>query len=147
MRNFKVIKNEEIETTAISMSGMSNICSSYDGDMGLMPVMASRVSAGEPTEMTEEVAEYTEFSTQFFSGIKDTIIVQVQGSSMTNANIDDGDFLLVDDTIAPQNGSIVIVGINGEITVKRFVKKEQSISLLPENPNFEPIEVTIDDTP
>jgi len=67
-------------------------------------------------------------------------MVRVQGDSMVGASINDGDLLIVDRSITPGNGSIVVAAVDGEFTVKRLEKLRSKIRLLPENPRFEPIE-------
>ena len=62
---------------------------------------------------------------------------------MIGAGIDDGDILVIDKSIEPQDGKIAVCFIDGEFTVKRIKVQENSLLLLPENKlMFEPIEVT-----
>ena len=61
---------------------------------------------------------------------------------MVNAGISDGDILIVDRSIEPANGKIIIGVLNGEFTVKRIIKRGKQFFLQPENENFNPIEVT-----
>ena len=71
-----------------------------------------------------------------------TFYAKANGHSMTGAGIDDGDILVIDKSIEPQDGKIAVCFIDGEFTVKRIKVQENSLLLLPENKLFEPIEVT-----
>jgi DNA polymerase V len=70
--------------------------------------------------------------------------VRAQGSSMRDAGIADGDLLVVDRALEAKNNNVVIAVVNGEFTVKRFVKKGEKAFLLPENRSYKPIEITGD---
>ena len=60
---------------------------------------------------------------------------------MIGAGIHDNDMLVVDRSLEAQNGSIVIAVVNGELTVKRLLLNDDCLFLLPENPDYEPIEI------
>ena len=60
---------------------------------------------------------------------------------MINAGIHDGDILVVDRSLEPANNKIVIGVVNGEFTVKRLLKKNNKLFLMPENPDYKPIEI------
>lgn len=144
----KMDMNKRCEPAVTGVYPLSAICASKkneSSDDKVVPVMSAKISAGEPTETTSEIENYANFPFSLFSRIDDSYIVQVQGSSMIGANIEDGDLLLVDSSLIPENGSIVVVQINGEKTVKRLVKKEAKVLLVPENPKYNPIDVTSED--
>jgi DNA polymerase V len=61
--------------------------------------------------------------------------------SMIDAHIPEGAILVVDKAISPKNYSIVIGVVNGEFTVKQYVKSFNGIKLLPANPKYKPIEI------
>lgn len=71
-----------------------------------------------------------------------TFFVRVVGDSMTGAGMQSGDILVVDRSLAPKNGKIIVALLNGEFTVKRLKIEEKKIYLIPENPRYSPIEVT-----
>ena len=58
---------------------------------------------------------------------------------MIGAGIHDGDLLVVDRSARVTDGKVVIVALNGELTVKRFRKEKEKSWLMPENPKFKPI--------
>ena len=64
--------------------------------------------------------------------------------SMVGAGLDDGDLLVVDKSLEPENNKIAVCFIDGEFTVKRLRVEKDCVYLQPENPNYEPIKVTED---
>lgn len=70
-----------------------------------------------------------------------TFFVRVEGESMKGAGMHSGDILVVDRSLTPQSGKIVVALLNGEFTVKRLKIEGQKISLIPENPRYPSIEV------
>ena len=74
-----------------------------------------------------------------------TFFVRVTGESMKKVGIFPGDMLIVDKKITPTNGKIVIAGLNGELTVKRLEKNEDSLFLCSENDIYTDIQVSKDD--
>ena len=69
-----------------------------------------------------------------------TFFVRVKGNSMTGAGIFDGDTLVVDRSLEAASGSVVVAVVDGELTVKRLSIRRGKVRLLPENPEFPPIE-------
>ena len=62
---------------------------------------------------------------------------------MRNAGILDGDLLAVHRTPEAQNGQIVVARLGDEVTVKRFKRDKHLVSLLPENPQYQPIKIDL----
>ena len=71
-----------------------------------------------------------------------TFFMRVSGSSMINAGIYDGDIVIVDRSIKPVNGKIVIAVIDGEMLIRRYEKTLNSLRLIPETAKLSPIEVS-----
>ena len=71
-----------------------------------------------------------------------TFFMRVSGSSMINAGIYDGDIVIVDRSLKPQNGKIVIAVIDGEMLIRRYEKTMNSLRLIPETTKLSPIEVS-----
>ena len=61
---------------------------------------------------------------------------------MVGAGINDGDILVVDRSLDPQNGKIVVAVVNGELTVKRLINNNGAHKLVAENPNYPSLEIT-----
>lgn len=71
-----------------------------------------------------------------------TFFMRVSGSSMINAGIYDGDIVIVDRSLKPQNGKIVIAVIDGDMLIRRYEKTMNSLRLIPETPKLSPIDVS-----
>ena len=71
-----------------------------------------------------------------------TFFMRVTGNSMINASIHDGDIVIVDRSIKPVNGKIVIAVIDGEMLIRRYEKTLNSLRLIPETAKLSPIDVS-----
>ena len=71
-----------------------------------------------------------------------TFFMRVSGSSMINAGIYDGDIVIVDRSLKPQNNKIVIAVIDGEMLIRRYEKTMNSLRLIPETTKLSPIDVS-----
>ena len=71
-----------------------------------------------------------------------TFYARVAGQSMTGAGLDDGDLLVIDRSLEPQDGKIAICLIDGDFTVKRLKVEKDCVWLLAENKRYKPIQVT-----
>ena len=97
-----------------------------------------RVRAGEPILAVENIEGYINFDRSLVSS-GDVFLLRVQGDSMIEAHIQDGDFALVKPQPNAENGEIVVALIEDEATIKRIFKKRDLIRLEPANPKMEPI--------
>jgi DNA polymerase V len=71
-----------------------------------------------------------------------TFFMRVSGSSMINAGIYDGDIVIVDRSLKPQNGKIVIAVIDGEMLIRRYEKTMNSLRLIPETTKLSPVDIS-----
>ncbi|MEJ2418165.1 MAG: transcriptional repressor LexA [Exilibacterium sp.] len=108
--------------------------------------LVGRVAAGNPILAEENIEDYCDIPPSFFSPSADYLL-RVQGMSMKDAGILDGDLLAVHKTTQVRNGQIAVARIGEEVTVKRFKRERnrQQVQLLPENPEFDVIEVDLRD--
>lgn len=104
-----------------------------------LPIVG-RVRAGEPILALENIEGYINFDRSMVSS-EDVFLLRVQGDSMIEAHIQDGDFALVKPQKDAENGEIVVALIEDEATIKRIFKKRDLIRLEPANPKIEPIVV------
>jgi len=106
--------------------------------------IVGRVAAGNPVLAQQNIEEYCDLSPSFFKPRADYFLV-VQGDSMMEAGILDGDLLAVHSTRVASNGDIVVARIEEEVTVKRLRRTGQKhvVELLPENPDYRPIRVDL----
>jgi len=101
--------------------------------------LVGRVTAGQPILAVENIEETYPLPTQLV-GDGNVFMLTVQGESMINAGILDGDYVLVRDQDTARNGEIVVALVDDEeATVKRFFKEKDSVRLQPENSFMEPI--------
>jgi repressor LexA len=99
-----------------------------------------RVRAGEPILAIENIEGYLNLDRSLVSS-GDVFLLRVEGDSMIDAHIQDGDFALVKSQPNAENGEIVVVLIEDEATIKRIFTKRDLIRLEPANPKMEPIVV------
>jgi DNA polymerase V len=71
-----------------------------------------------------------------------TFFMRISGNSMINAGIFDGDIAVVDRSVKPQNGKIVIAVIDGDMLIRRYEQSMNKLRLVPETPKLSPIEVS-----
>ncbi len=71
-----------------------------------------------------------------------TFFMRVSGNSMLNAGIFDGDIVIVDRSLKPQNGKIVIAVIDGEMLIRRYEQTLNKLRLVPETPKLATIDVS-----
>jgi DNA polymerase V len=107
----------------------------------MLPLYGSKVAAGFPAPADEHIDDRIDLNEYLIHRPESTFLVRATGNSMIGAGIHPDDILVVDRSIEPKNGKIVIVAINGELTVKRLLKTKDKIQLLPENVDFEPISI------
>ena len=100
--------------------------------------IVGRVRAGEPILAIENIEGYINLDRSLVSS-GDIFLLRVQGDSMIEAHIQDGDFALVKPQPNAENGEIVVALIEDEATIKRIFMKRDLIRLEPANPRMEPI--------
>jgi repressor LexA len=106
-----------------------------------LPVIG-RVAAGSPMLAQEHVQERYQVDPNLFTPRADYLL-RVRGMSMRDAGILEGDLLAVHRTQEARTGQVVVARLADEVTVKRFRRRGHAVQLLPENPDFEPIEVDL----
>ena len=104
--------------------------------------LVGRVAAGSPILALENIEDAYRVDPSLFNP-KPHYLLRVIGMSMRDAGIYDQDLLAVHRTPDIRNGQIVVVRVDDEVTVKRFHKQGNRLTLMPENPDFQPIEVDL----
>ena len=104
--------------------------------------LVGRVAAGNPILAQEHIEAHYKLDPQLFSP-KPHYLLRVYGMSMKNAGILDGDLVAVHRTPEVRSRQIVVARLDDEVTVKRYRQHGSLVSLLPENDEFEPIEVDL----
>jgi repressor LexA len=104
--------------------------------------LIGRVAAGSPILAQEHIEAHYKIDPQLFRP-KPHYLLRVHGMSMKNAGILDGDLVVVHRTPEVRSRQIIVARLDDEVTVKRYRQKGSLVSLLPENEDFETIEVDL----
>lgn len=110
-----------------------------------IPLYASTVRAGFPSPADDYIEMHLDLNAHLIKHPAATFFVTASGDSMTGAGIASGDMLVVDRSLEATHGKIVIAAINGELTVKRLSRTASGVQLLPENNQYQPIQITGDE--
>lgn len=134
-----------IENTGFEEKILGELDEKYsDDELEQIPVF-NNIAAGEPILISPEQQDTFTLPKYWVKGGNKKFILKVKGNSMIKANINDGDLVVIEQTQAPMNGDIVAVNIEGSATLKTLSLTKTTITLLPENDDYEPIVVTPDE--
>ncbi|WP_373517364.1 LexA family protein [Pricia sp.] len=97
------------------------------------------ISAGFPSPADDFKENRISLDTELVGDTEATFYARVNGNSMEGAGMYDGDLLVIDRSIEPYDGCIAVCYLEGEFTVKRVKKEKNRVTLMPENPNYNPI--------
>lgn len=106
-----------------------------------IPLYSHKVVAGFPSPADDYIETYLDLNEKLIQNKASTFLLRVQGDSMQDIGIYENDILVVDRSLSPKNGKIVIAALDGELTVKRLTINEKGTFLAPENPNYPLIKV------
>lgn len=109
-----------------------------------VPLLLSKIPCGFPSPASDHIETTLDLNEFLIYHQSATFFVRVEGDSMINAGILDGDLLIVDRSIKPEDGSIVVAIIEGEFTVKRLRINSNGNYLYPENDSYQPIKINAD---
>ena len=111
-------------------------------------LIAPQIKAGFPSPAQDYLRESLDFNRDLIKHPEATFYGRVDGDSMIDAGICDGDIAVIDRSVEPQNGDVVVGYINGEFTIKFLDlthKKDGYIELRPANKNYQPIRIDEND--
>lgn len=137
-----VIRIEAGRSRGITLTPLSSSNLPASNSLRMHLPLVGRVAAGSPILAQENIEHEYRVDPLLFSS-RPHYLLRVEGNSMLNAGILDGDLLAVHRTPEAQNGQIVVARLDDEVTVKRFKRSGHRVSLLPENPGFQPILVDL----
>lgn len=100
------------------------------------------ISAGFPSPADDFKEERLSLDDELIKNKEATFFARVSGQSMIGAGLNDNDLLVIDRSLEPANNKIAVCFLDGEFTVKRLKVTKEGVWLLPENPNYKPIEVS-----
>lgn len=105
------------------------------------PLFTATVAAGFPSPADDYIEGHLDLNEHLIKHPAATFFVRVSGDSMQGAGIHSNDLLIVDRAREPSDGSVVIAVLRGEMTVKRIRQEGEKIFLVPENDDYETLEV------
>jgi DNA polymerase V len=101
-----------------------------------LPLFAGKVSAGFPSPAADHIEKNLDLNELLIQKPAATYFVRAQGESMLGAGIHPNDILVVDRSLEPAAGKVVICALNGELTVKRLTCENEQWALKAENPDY-----------
>ena len=107
-----------------------------------LPYYDTKVQAGFPSPAEDHLEQSLDLNTLVIDNPSATFFVRVAGESMREIGITDGDILVVDRSIENWDNRIVVAVIDSEFTIKRFTKRNETVVLEAENPDYPPIKIT-----
>ncbi|RQD67206.1 MAG: transcriptional repressor LexA [Tindallia sp. MSAO_Bac2] len=135
------IKRDPTKPRAIEIMDYPHQEQSFKKRMVNVPLVG-KVTAGQPILANENIEDVFPLPQDFLETSEDVFLLQVEGSSMVEAGILDGDSVIVKKQSTAQNGDIVVALLDDEATVKRFYKEKKGFRLQPENSAMEPFYVS-----
>lgn len=112
-----------------------------DNDNKLIPFVNDGVRAGFPSPAQDYIVESIDLNKELIQHPSTTFCAKVVGDSMIEANVYDGDILIVDRSLEPHTGDMAVCFLNGEFTLKYICVEDNEVFLQPANPNYPRIKV------
>ena len=109
-----------------------------------LPLVDGGIAAGFPSPAQDYIDLKIDLNKELIANPSSTFYGRVKGASMQDAGIVDGDILVIDKSIEPQDGDTAVCYIDGEFTLKYIKIEPDAVYLIPANKNFQPIKVTED---
>lgn len=110
-----------------------------------LPYAEDGIQAGFPSPARDHISETIDLNRELVRNPASTFYGRVSGDSMIEEGIEDGDVIVIDRSLEPQEGDLTVCCIDGEFTLKRLHLEKDCVWLIPSNETFDPILVTPDD--
>ncbi len=110
-----------------------------------LPIADEGIRAGFPSPAQEYMQSVIDLNTELVKHPASTFYGRVVGDSMVDAQVYDGDLLVIDKSLEPQDGDMAVCFVDGEFTLKYIKIESQAIYLVPANSDFHAIKITEDD--
>ncbi len=120
---------------------IDNSFSASNDDLFIKLPVVGRVAAGSPILAVENIESSIVIDSSYLKNAENAFALRVQGDSMINAGIKEGDLVIVSPEENPKNGDIIVAMLEDEATVKRLQIRRKEVTLIPENDNYDPITV------
>ena len=137
LSNFAIMKLRSLHTSVT----LAFYIPDYSSEMKL-PFFDVGISAGFHSPADDFIELSIDLNKALIKNKDTTFFAKVKGHSMKNAGINDGDLLVIDRSLEPQDNKIAVCQIDGEFTVKRIKIEKEVVWLIAENENYQPIKVT-----
>ncbi|MDO4590373.1 MAG: transcriptional repressor LexA [Slackia sp.] len=143
-----LIRRDPLKSRCITIVGHERACVADNarqapaapiGETISLPIVGN-VAAGSPILAEQNITETIPLPTAIV-GDSGSFLLKVRGDSMTGIGINDGDYVVVEQTPTAENGDIVVAVLEDGATVKRFFREHDAIRLQPENASMDPIVV------
>lgn len=109
----------------------------------VLPFVSQGISCGFPSP-AEGMEEEFDLLKHIIKDKNTTFFARVRGDSMSGIGMNDGDIVVVDKSLEPENNKVAVCFVDGEFTIKRIVLKDSKFFLVAENEKYQPIEITED---
>lgn len=109
-----------------------------------LPMVDGGIAAGFPSPAQDYIDLKIDLNKELIANPSSTFYGRVKGASMEDAGIKDGDILVIDKSLEPQDGDTAVCFIDGEFTLKYIKIEPDAVYLVPANPLFQPLKVTED---
>jgi DNA polymerase V len=126
----------------LHQSSMLDLYSALTDTELSLPMASEKISAGFPSPANDFVDVAIDLNQHLIKHPSTTFFGRVRGQSMQDVGISDGDLLVIDKSLTPEDGKIAICFIDGEFTVKRIRLEKEVCYLIPANDAYKPIRVT-----
>ncbi|WP_308226682.1 translesion error-prone DNA polymerase V autoproteolytic subunit [uncultured Prevotella sp.] len=123
-------------------------CIKGDFESKLALALAPTIKAGFPNPADNYLHDSLDFNRDMIKNPEATFYGRVSGDSMIDAGICDGDIAVIDRSLQPMDGNVIVAFVNGEFTIKYLAlkhKEEGYIELKPANSNYSPIRIDVED--
>ena len=143
-----MLSNDELSLGCINHEGLSKTLSilALPSEIALsevpIPLFMCKVQAGFPSPADSYLECKLDLNELAIKHPAATYFIRAQGGSMKDAGIRSGDLLIVDRSLTPSNGKIVIASLDGEFTLKRLHIKNGKIQLIAANADYPPIDIS-----
>lgn len=133
MKLLKKNKSNELELYSISIEHSKE-----------RPLMNASVKAGFPSPAEDFMETAIDLNVELLKNPAATFFCRVSGDSMCDMGINDGDLLIIDKSLEPQDGKVAVCYIDGEFTLKKIKLEPNCCWLIPANKKYKPVKVTAD---
>lgn len=134
--------SKSLKINKINTSSTLDFYSANTNSVLELPLVEGGIAAGFPSPAQDYIDLSIDLNKELINNPSSTFYARVKGSSMIDAGISDGDILVVDKSLEPQDGDTAVCFIDGEFTLKFIRIESDAVYLVPANPAFKPIKVT-----